>query len=59
MSYYQLLKKDSAGCSFLHYGKMFDNKGVLKVASPKCLVVIIRRCQRCIEHAGQQFEQFL
>jgi hypothetical protein len=31
---------------------------VLKVALPKFLVVIIRRCQMCIELAGQ-FEQFL
>jgi hypothetical protein len=34
-------------------------KSVLKVAFPKYLVVIIRRCKMCIEHAGQQFEQFL
>jgi hypothetical protein len=34
-------------------------QGVLKVTSPKYLVVIIRRCQMYIEHAGQQFEQFL
>jgi hypothetical protein len=32
---------------------------VLKVALPKYLVVIIRICQMCIQHAGQQFEQFL
>jgi hypothetical protein len=34
-------------------------QNVLKVALPKYLTVIIRRCQMCIEHAGQQFEQFL
>jgi hypothetical protein len=32
---------------------------VLKVALPKYLVVIIRRCQKGIKHAGQQFEQLL
>jgi hypothetical protein len=32
---------------------------VLKVALPEYLVVIIRRCQTCTEHAWQQFEQFL
>jgi hypothetical protein len=34
-------------------------QGVLKVALPKYLVVIIRRCQMCIEHVEQQSEQFL
>jgi hypothetical protein len=34
-------------------------QSVLKVAFQKYLVVITRRCQMCIEHAGQQFEQFL
>jgi hypothetical protein len=34
-------------------------QSVLKVALPKYLVVIIIRRQMCIEHAGQQFEQFL
>jgi hypothetical protein len=33
--------------------------GVLKVTLPNYLVVIITRCQMCIEHAGQQFEQFM
>jgi hypothetical protein len=40
--------------AWFHY-----NTGVLKVALPKYLLVIIRRCQMCIEQAGQQFEQFL
>jgi hypothetical protein len=34
-------------------------QNVLEVALPKYLVVIIRRCQMCIEDAGQQFKQFL
>jgi hypothetical protein len=34
-------------------------QGVLKVALPKYLLVIIRICQMCIEHAGQKLEQFL
>jgi hypothetical protein len=37
----------------------FKIQSVLKVALPKYLVVIIKRCQMCTEHAGQQFEQFL
>jgi hypothetical protein len=32
---------------------------VLKDTSPNYFVVIIRRCQMCIEHAGQKFDQSL
>jgi hypothetical protein len=34
-------------------------QNVLKISLPKYLIVIIRRCQMCIEHTGQQFEQFV
>jgi hypothetical protein len=34
-------------------------QSVLKVALPKYLVVITRRCKMWTENAGQKFEQFL
>jgi hypothetical protein len=34
-------------------------KGILNVALPKYLIVIIRMCQMCIQHARQQFEHFM
>jgi hypothetical protein len=34
-------------------------QSVQKVTLLKYLVVIIRRCQMCNDHAGQQSEQFL
>jgi hypothetical protein len=50
----------SGNISAVHLFKfVYIVQNVLKVALLKYLAVIIRRCQMCIEHAGQQFEQFL